>query len=120
MKPTDEQIIKCLAEAEGWTEIEPCTCWDHVLCGYEPERGAHKKHIPDYLNDLNAVARVREKLAQEQHDEYINNMCLTIIAPAEAEYGVMSDTDAMYVLLNATPRQHALALARTLKPELFK
>jgi hypothetical protein len=44
-----------IAEACGWTQIEPCTCCDGVSRGYQPTPGAHKKHLPDYLNDLNAM-----------------------------------------------------------------
>ena len=52
---TPEQQRIAIAEACGWTEIEPCTCCDGVSRAYEPTPGAHKKHLPNYLNDLNAM-----------------------------------------------------------------
>jgi hypothetical protein len=53
MKPEQQRIA--ISEACGWTEIEPCTCCDGVSRGYQPTPGAHKKHLPDYLVDLNAM-----------------------------------------------------------------
>ena len=58
MNPEQQRIA--IAEACGWTEIEPCTCCDRVSRGYTPTPGAHKKHLPDYLNDLNAMHDAEE------------------------------------------------------------
>jgi hypothetical protein len=51
-----------IAEACGWTQIESCTCCDGVSRGYQPTPGAHKKHLPDYLNDLNAMHEAEKTL----------------------------------------------------------
>jgi len=59
------QRIK-IAEACGWTEIELCTCHDGINRGYEPTIGAHKKHLPDYLNDLNAIHTAEKILTDQQ------------------------------------------------------
>ena len=60
MNPEQQRIA--IAEACGWAEIEPCTCCDGVSRGYTPTPGAHKKHLPDYLNDLNAMHEVEASL----------------------------------------------------------
>ena len=58
MNPEQQRIA--IAEACGWTEIEPCTCCDGVSRGYTPTPVAHKKHLPNYLNDLNAMHEAEE------------------------------------------------------------
>jgi len=63
---TPEQQRVAIAEACGWTQIEPCTCCDGVSRGYQPTPGAHKKHLPDYLNDLNAMHEAQNSLTAEQ------------------------------------------------------
>ena len=60
MTPEKQRIA--IAEACGWTEIEPCTCCDEVSRGYTPRPGTHKKHLPDYLNDLNAMHEAEKVL----------------------------------------------------------
>jgi hypothetical protein len=56
-----------IAEACGWTQIEPCTCCDGVSRGYQPTPGAHKKHLPDYLNDLNAMHEAETVLSRGEN-----------------------------------------------------
>ena len=75
---TPEQQRIAIAEACGWTEIEPCTCCDGVSRGYTPTPGAHKKHLPNYLNDLNAMNEVEK--AMNNNDwwkfvEHLINIC---------------------------------------------
>jgi len=60
MNPEAQRIA--IAEACGWTDIEPCTCFYRVSRGYQPTWGAHKKHIPDYLKDLNAMHEAEKVL----------------------------------------------------------
>ena len=75
---TPEQQRIAIAEACGWTEIEPCTCCDGVSRGYTPTPGAHKKHLPNYLNDLNAMHQMEK--AMNNNDwwkfvEHLTNIC---------------------------------------------
>jgi hypothetical protein len=70
MKPEQQRIA--IAEACGWTQIEPCTCCDGVSRGYQPTPGAHKKHIPDYLNDLNAMHEAEATLRFGRRKHYID------------------------------------------------
>ena len=62
MSPDAQRIA--ISEACGWTEIEPCTCCNGVSRGYQPTPGAHKKHLPDYLNDLNAMHQAEKVLSR--------------------------------------------------------
>ena len=66
---TPEQQRIAIAEVCGWTEIEPCTCCDGVSRGYTPIPGAHKKHLPNYLNDLNAMHEAEKVLAQRTRED---------------------------------------------------
>jgi hypothetical protein len=61
---TDEQINAAIAEACGWTVIGECTC-GFKLHGWRSEKEAHKKHIPNYCNDLNSMHEVEKTLVQE-------------------------------------------------------
>jgi len=67
---TPEQQRIAIAKACGWTEIEPCTCCDGVSRGYTPTPGAHKKHFPDYLNDLNAMHDAEKVLTKANWGGY--------------------------------------------------
>ena len=53
MSPNGQRIA--IAQVCGWTEISSCTCSDNISRGFDPNKGAHKKHLPDYLSDLNAM-----------------------------------------------------------------
>ena len=68
MTPEQQRIV--IAGACGWTEIEPCTCCDGVSRGYTPTPGAHKKHLPDYLNDLNAMHEAEKGLTKANWGGY--------------------------------------------------
>ena len=114
-----EQQRIAIAEACGWTEIEPCTCCDGVSRGYSPTPGAHKKHFPDYLNDLNAMHDAEEILDASQCAEYARQLmkhhptyCVTVLdnrfAPTEE---IAYET---YQLLHATASQRAEAFLRTI------
>ena len=70
MKPEEQRIA--IAKAFGWTAIEPCTCCDTVSRGYEPTPGAYKKHLPDYLNDLNAMHEAEKMLSNQQKEKYLD------------------------------------------------
>ena len=116
---TPEQQRIAIAEACGWTEIEPCTCCDGVSRGYTPTPGAHKKHLPNYLNDLNAMHEAEETLDASQCAEYARQLmkhhptyCVTVLdnrfAPTEE---IAYET---YQLLHATASQRAEAFLRTI------
>jgi hypothetical protein len=68
---TQEQKQIKIAEACGWTEIEPCTCHNGQARGFQPVKGAHKKHTPDYFSDLNAMHEAEKLLAGEQWVKYV-------------------------------------------------
>jgi hypothetical protein len=71
---TPEQQRIAIAEACGWTEIEPCTCCYGVSRGYQPIPAAHKKHVPDYLNDLNDMHEAEKVLTSEQVTSYVDSL----------------------------------------------
>ena len=103
MKPEQQRIA--IAEVCGWTEIEPCTCCDGVSRGYTPTPGAHKKHLPDYCNDLNAMHDAEKVLIGDEPEnselwcDFQTN--LVIACPA-------------YLSYHATAAQRAEAFLRTI------
>ena len=97
---TPEQQRIAIAEACGWTEIEPCTCCYGVSRAYEPTPGAHKKHLPNYLNDLNAMHEVEGILTNEQIEVY----CSFLQKP---QWGIWWG-------IHATASQRAEAFLRTI------
>jgi hypothetical protein len=67
---TPEQQRIAIAESCGWTEIEPCTCCYGVSRGYQPIPAAHKKHLPDFINDLNACHEMEKVLRKANWGGY--------------------------------------------------
>lgn len=99
---TQEQKQIKIAEACGWTEIEPCTCHNGQARGFQPVKGAHKKHTPDYFNDLNAIHGA-EKILFPTHEAEWYHKLHTICG------------DSWRIALTATAAQRAEAFGLTLK-----
>ena len=66
---TNEQINAAIAEVCGWTEIGSCDC-GFKISGMPPYRSAHKKHIPDYCADLNAMHEAEKVLQDDQREVF--------------------------------------------------
>jgi len=108
MKPEQQRIA--IAEACGWTQIEPCTCCDGVSRGYQPTPGAHKKHLPDYLNDLNAMHEAEKGLTYEQAEEFVEQLYLADQKNNLAE----NPPPWRFNVASATAAQRAEAFLRTI------
>ena len=108
MNPEQQRIA--IAEACGWTEVEPCTCCDKVSRGYEPTPGAHKKHLPDYINDLNAMHEAEKVLTPDTRPEYL---CQLFDAATRGRSGLYP-VDENYLSHHATASQRAEAFLRTI------
>ena len=108
MNPENQRIA--IAEACGWTEIEPCTCCDGVSRGYTPTPGAHKKHLPDYLNDLNAMHEAEKVLTQDQMIDYSRHVGKSVTSHLPASRAAWMD----FQLINVTASQRAEAFLRTI------
>jgi hypothetical protein len=104
MKPEKQRIA--IAQACGWTQIEPCTCCDGVSRGYQPTPGAHKKHLPEYLNDLNAMHEA-EALLDRYEAKLFEEKLFNIL-----ESEVMHTGE--FALIHATAAQRAEAFLRTI------
>lgn len=114
----DEQINAAIAEACGWTDIGECTC-GFKLRGYPPEYSAHRKHIPNYCSDLNAMHEAEKVLdgvhswnGEEHHwnaeEAYMGHITNIIVRNSGQK---ISDD---WQLVCATARQRAEAFLRTL------
>lgn len=97
---TDDQINAAIAQACGWMDIEECPCGFKPR-GNPPWYSAHKKHIPNYCGDLNAMHDAEEMLGSE--------------ALFEAYYLKLYDvTQSTLWPIRATARHRAEAFLRTL------
>ena len=113
MTPEKQRIA--IAEACGWTEIEPCTCCDEVSRGYTPRPGTHKKHLPDYLNDLNAMHEVEKVLWDTGKAMEFTNQIVGIVCSARGfRRDKGTSDDHLMCLSHATAAQRAEAFLRTI------
>lgn len=104
---TPEQQRITIAEFLGWTDIEPCTCHNGQTRGFQPIKGAHKKHTPDYLNDLNAMHEAEKHLSDRQKIGYYLDLSLWREDTGEL-------TENLYEVVHATATQRAEALLKTI------
>lgn len=70
MKP-EAQII-AIAKACGWTGIRECTCSKKYHRGFPPD--GLDQHLPDYLNDLNAMYEAEIWLKPSQWPTYHSHL----------------------------------------------
>ena len=96
---TNDQINAAIAQACGWMDIEECTCGFKTR-GNPPWYSAHKKHIPNYCNDLNAMHEAEDELSGNQYMVYAN---------------ILGAVEGSLFGIRATARQRAEAFLRTLE-----
>lgn len=99
---TDEQINAAIAEACGWTNVGECENGGFRLRGFPPDRyEAHRKPIPNYCTDLNAMHEAEKVL---DSDELFRGYYLAL-------YDITKSTRCP---VHATARQRAEAFLRTI------
>jgi hypothetical protein len=76
---------------------------------YQKGRGKLHQHLPDYLNDLNAMHEAWRTLPPSQKDRFESELYSVVIG--EADYN--RNDDAPYIT-NATAAQRAEAFMRTI------
>lgn len=97
---TGEQIIECLARAEGYTDVtNSCASFLGVKDGLS-------EYVPDYLTSLDALQPLIDGLDDEQIDAYHGYLW-----DAVGEEGTLKDFHQLKVF------QKAEALFKTLKGE---
>lgn len=95
---SDEQINAAIAKACGWTEIGECENGGFRMRGFPPDKyEAHRKPIPNYCTDLNAMHEAEKTLRNGEWDTYVDLLADTWIQVA-----------------HATARQRAEAFLRTI------
>lgn len=107
---TPEQQRIAIAVACGWTEIEPCTCCYGVSRGYQPIPAAHKKHVPDFINDLNAMRTAEKTLTQDQMIDYSQHVGKSVTSHLPASRAAWMD----FGLIHTTASQRAEAFLRAI------
>lgn len=104
---TDQEINAAIAEACGWTEVGECENGGFRFRGFPPHRfEAHRKPIPNYCTDLNAMHEA-EILIQDRN-KYLNILA-SVTEPID---GLPKDHD--WAFTRATARQRAEAFLKTL------
>ena len=108
---TLEQQRIAIAEAYGWTEISMRCLWGlppgRVDCGTEN----CLKHLPDYLNDLNAMREAEKCLNYDQCEQYASDIWAIIMC---AEERMENPPPSNFACLHATAVQRAEAFLSTL------
>ena len=112
MKPEKQRIA--IAEACGWTQIEPCTCCDGVSRGYQPTPGAHKKHLPDYLNDLTAMHEAEKVIGYDDRLNYPAQLFDVVCRTSGEWQKVFNKIHPDAWALQATAAQRAEAFLKTI------
>jgi hypothetical protein len=103
---TDEQINAAIAEACGWTDIGECENGGFRLRGFPSDRfEAHRKPIPNYCGDLNAMHEAEKVLAPKNWDRFSEKWW--------EYYHHLLDGD-VHKTIHATARQRAEAFLKTL------
>ncbi len=100
-QPEADKLRVKIAEFAEWTP-SPYGMWTRDRAGL---RGPFflTQDLPDYLNDLNAVAEVEKLLNSYQRHKY------TILLRGDC-----ASVDAMWTITNATALQRCLALSRVI------
>jgi hypothetical protein len=94
----DDQINEAIAKACGWIQVGECENGGFRLRGFPPNRyEAHRKPIPQFCTDLNAMHEAEKTLRGGEWDTYVDLLAETWIQVA-----------------HATARQRAEAFLRTL------
>lgn len=110
MSPEAQRIA--IAEACGWMEIRQCTCKRTPRGNYKQDGIVRSEHLPDYLNDLNAMHEAEKVLNPPASG------CLTDASTHSKEWLEYSNQLAwvcpMGTWIRATAAQRAEAFLRTL------
>jgi hypothetical protein len=107
IKMNDEQMRIAIAKACGWRPYKPITHngWPLLMTPpKKPNKEGWLEPIPDYLNDLNAMAEAEKMLTEEQFSKY----GWTLLGDGKIE---------CRKFLAATTRQRAIAFIKTLNLE---
>lgn len=115
MTPEEQRIA--LAEWAGWKyspDANSSIKHEAIMAWYRPGNSPWQlEQLPDYLNDLNAVHELEEKLTAEQQFEYVYalNEALGLVpldSPASYREAVL------WVFTHSTSAQRCEALLKTL------
>lgn len=113
MNPKEQRIA--IAEACGWTEISPRIPWGIPL-GIEDDGTEHcLKHLPDYLNDLNAMHEAVATLSGfdlKIYAQELMNVCREYPVGSFSDY--RADLISLAKITQATAAQRAESLLRTI------
>jgi hypothetical protein len=66
MKPDEQRIA--ISEACGYSKVGEPDCWHWLKDG--EDAGTHMEHLPDYLNDLNAMQAAVDHMNATQPDNW--------------------------------------------------
>jgi hypothetical protein len=98
---SDTEINAAIAEHLGWKRLGVSAMW------HSP-RGTPMGFIPDFVNDLNAMAAARKTLSAAQRVEYME--CLEHVMGLDG-LPIWSHADA-FTAIHATASQHAEIFCR--------
>ena len=106
---TDDQINAAIAKACGWTEVGECEHGGFRLRGFPPDRyEAHRKPIPEFCTDLNAMAEAESTMTKGQWAFFVAKLAQLTRYPGRFDIPVQ-------ILLQASPRQRAEAFLKAVE-----
>jgi hypothetical protein len=104
----DEKRIR-IAKACGWIEVQPdCT-------GYRLING-NKWYdaVPDYFNDLNAIAAARKSLTPDQRERFAQMLANQLWISCGNSKSISLTYHGVFQLIDATAAQHAEAFGKAM------
>jgi hypothetical protein len=121
---TEQEQRIAIAEACGWKFVRDeggpyhhsgfhmCRPGSDTPCGFKPDSVTWKStccvfHIPDYLNDLNAMHEVEKTLDESQRTKFYWELAKIVL-------GDNVPLNCTFLLVHATAAQRAKAFLRTL------
>jgi hypothetical protein len=106
---TNDQINQRIAEACGWIEVGECENGGFRLRGFPPDRyEAHRKPIPNYCTDLNAMAEAESTMTQLQWAYFVAKLAELTRQPGRCDIPAQ-------ILLQARSRQRAEAFLKAVE-----
>jgi len=105
MKEEAQRIA--IAMACGWTDVK--STWQGQQCfGYEEKEHGYVTRVPDYLNDLNACAEMRDTLNDLEQARYVDELIDVLAMDGVMLWG---ELDA-FSFADATAPQHCEAFLK--------
>lgn len=115
---TNEQKRVKIAEACGW---RTCPDMGRLFAKWKQNKTGKladcDEHLPDYLNDLNAMAEAEKTLTDDQHKEFRAKLWDIVEPPNKPAWILFEEHNRAYASATANQRADAFLLSHTQQGE---